>query len=380
MTSDAEASLVRFAAHKLEALGADKLLRRLHPTQRGGDAGATRGGAALISFCDNDYLGLSQHPDVKSAAARAAMDYGAGAGASRLITGDCPLYARLEGDLAQMKGCEAALVFGSGYLANISTIPVLAGAGDAVFLDERAHACMFAGARLSGAAVESFAHNDADDLRRRLAGSNAARKLVLTETVFSMDGDRAPLSAIGEACAEADAWLMTDDAHGFGVVALDNPAPVQMGTLSKAVGAYGGYVCGPRAFIELLINRARGLIYTTGLPPPVLAAAIEALRLMRDEPERAARAMSNAALFSTRIGLGAPQSAVVPLILADAERALQASAALEREGLLVTAIRPPTVAVGTARLRFSFSAAHAPEDVARLADAVTRCVLAETSS
>ncbi len=380
MTSDAEASLARFAAQKLEALGADKLLRQLRPTQRGGDASAARDGAALISFCDNDYLGLSQHPDVKSAAARAALEYGAGAGASRLVTGDCPLYARLERDLAQMKGCEAALVFGSGYLANISTVPVLAGRGDAVFLDERAHACMFAGAQLSGAAVETFAHNDVDDLRRRLASSNGARKLVLTETVFSMDGDCAPLGDIAAACAQANAWLMTDDAHGFGVVELDNQAHVQMGTLSKAAGAYGGYVCGPRALIELLVNRARGLIYTTGLPPPVLAAAIEALRIMRTQPELAARAMSNARLFSARIGASAPESAIVPLIVGSAEAALAASQTLEAEGFLVTAIRPPTVASGTARLRFSFSAAHMPDDVARLGDAVARRVQAEASS
>ncbi|MBB5519640.1 aminotransferase class I/II-fold pyridoxal phosphate-dependent enzyme [Amphiplicatus metriothermophilus] len=369
-------SLVAYAEEKLAALADKRLTRRLVPTRRGEAARAARDGAALISFCDNDYLGLSQDPRVKKAAAEAALEYGAGAGASRLVTGDCPLYGALEERLARMKGTEAALVFGSGYLANVSAIPVLVRPGDRALLDERSHACMFAGARLSGAHVETFRHNDAGDLARRLAAARSPRALVLTETVFSMDGDRAPLDAIAAACEEAGAWLMTDDAHGLGVVPGDNPAPVQMGTLSKAAGAYGGYVCGPRALIELLVNRARGLVFTTGLPPAALGASIAALDIMAREPERGAKARANAALFCRLIDAPAPESAIVPVILGDPEAALAASQRLSEAGFLVAAIRPPSVPEGTARLRVAFSAVHQAADIERLA-AHVRAILRE---
>jgi len=376
MTS-AGADITAFAERKLSELSAKNLLRSVSSTRRLPGGVAERDGVSLVSFSDNDYLGLSQDPRVKQAAADAALTYGAGAGASRLVTGDCPLNAELEEQLARAKGTEAALVFGSGYLANISAIPVLVGAGDLILLDELSHACMFAGARLSGAAVETFRHNDADDANRKLRAARARRMLVLTETVFSMDGDRAPLSALADICEATGAWLMTDDAHGFGVVKMANRAPVQMGTLSKAVGAYGGYVCGPRALIDLLINRSRGLIYTTGLPPAALGAAVEALRIMTAEPERADRALGNAANFCTRIGAPQPQSAIVPLILGEPEAALGASQRLRDAGFLVTAIRPPTVPDGASRLRFAFSADHRPADIERLAALVCAEVPAE---
>lgn len=374
--TNAERAISTFAEDKLANIEARNLLRRLSPTARGADAKASRGGQALISFSDNDYLGLSNDPRVKQAAADAALEYGAGAGASRLVTGDCPLYGELEEMLAQMKGTEAALVFGSGYLANISAIPVLARPGDHILLDELSHACMHAGARLAGATVETFRHNDVGDLRRRLAASNAHRKLVLTETVFSMDGDLAPLDDIASACATHDAWLMTDDAHGFGVVDGKNPAPVQMGTLSKAAGSYGGYICGPRALIDLLANRARGFVFTTGLPPAALGASIEALRIMEAEPERRERVLAYAGSFSCAIGSVRAQSAIVPIILGAEERALAASGQLLERGLLVAAIRPPTVPAGTARLRVSFSSEHRAEDVEFLTVSVTE-ILAE---
>ena len=377
--AEAEAAIIAFAAEKLEAVRTRNLYRRLRPTARGPGMRAEREGRALVSFSDNDYLGLSGDPRVKQAAADAALAYGAGAGASRLVTGDCPLYAELEAGLAAMKGTQAALVFGSGYLANVSAIPVLARPGDHILLDELSHACMHAGARLSGAFVETFRHNDVEDLRARLGASAAARKLVLTETVFSMDGDLAPLSLIAGACAEHDAWLMTDDAHGFGVVNGDNPAPVQMGTLSKAAGGYGGYVCGPRALIDLLVNRARGLIFTTGLPPAALGASIEALRIIKAEPERRETVLAYARLFSRALDLPPAESAIVPVILGSEEKALAASARLADEGFLVAAIRPPTVPPGTARLRVSFSSEHRRKDVEALA-AATSDILSDSFS
>jgi 8-amino-7-oxononanoate synthase len=321
---------------------------------------------------------LSRHPEVIAASVAATETWGTGAGASRLVTGDNPLYAELETRLARIKGLPAARVFGSGYLANIGAIPVLTGPGDIVLIDELAHACMHAGARLSGAAVRTFPHNDVEALDRMLAeGSRSSRVLVLTETVFSMDGDLAPLGEISRVCSDRGAWLMTDDAHGFGVVEQDNPAPVQMGTLSKAVGAYGGYVAGPAAFVDLLTNRARSLVYTTGLPPGVLAAALAALDVMEREPGLGKRALANARLFGSLIGRKGIESAIVPLVVGNAENALRASRKLEADGFLVTAIRPPTVPEGTARLRFTFSAAHEESEIRRLAAAVLALAPAE---
>lgn len=372
MSQSALTSIEAFARAKLAELSAHSLQRTLVATRRSG-VRAERAGRNLISFCDNDYLGLSQHPAVRRAAAQAALNHGVGAGGSRLVAGEHPLYRVLETRLAGRKRMPAARVFGSGYLANLGTIPVLAGSGDLIVMDERAHACMHAGARLSGAEVRRFRHNDARDAARQLSGRAADRRaLLLTETVFSMDGDLAPLRELGELADESGAWLMTDDAHGFGVVERDNPAPLQMGTLSKAVGGYGGYVCGPAALIELLASRARSLVYTTALPPPVLAAALAALDVMDTEPSRGQRAIAHARRFAMSAGLMEPQSPIVPVIIGDAERALRASEALRAHGLLVPAIRPPTVAEGSARLRVSFSAAHRTVDVERLAQALAR--------
>jgi 8-amino-7-oxononanoate synthase len=362
-----------FAAAKLAELEAQGLRRELLPTDRIAGAAVIRDRRRLISFCDNDYLGLSRHPDVVAASTAATEKWGTGAGASRLVTGDNPLNAQLEARLASLKGLPAARVFGSGYLANVGAIPVLAGPGDAVLVDELAHACMHAGAKLSGAEVRAFPHNDVEALGRLLASrTRSGRALVLTETVFSMDGDLAPLEELWRLCRDRGAWLMTDDAHGFGVVTQANPAPIQMGTLSKAAGAYGGYVAGPAAFIDLLASRARSLVYTTGLPPGVLAAALAALDVMGRQPELGRRALANARLFGSLIGRGEVDSAIVPVAAGEAGDALRMSARLEDQGFLVTAIRPPTVPEGTARLRFTFSALHEEEDIRRLAAAVLR--------
>jgi 8-amino-7-oxononanoate synthase len=364
-----------FATEKLDALEARNLQRRLTPTERGAGGAARRDGADLISFCDSDYLGLSQDPRVVEAGIAAAKKYGAGAGASRLVVGDCPLNARIEEKLAAIKGLSAARLFGSGYLANIGVIPVLVGAGDLVVMDELVHACIHAGARLSGAEVKRFRHNDMDDAHRAFdARQDYARALLITETIFSMDGDEAPLASLFSLCDEYNAWMMTDDAHGFGVRKLGNPAPIQMGTLSKAVGVYGGYICGPASFIDLLASRARSLVYTTGLPPAALGAALKALEIIEAEPEHSTRALANAALFCRLTNSPAPQSVIAPAIVGDSARALALSEALLKEGFLVTAIRPPTVPEGTARLRFTFSAAHKEADIRALAEAFLRLV------
>ncbi|MEL7113569.1 MAG: aminotransferase class I/II-fold pyridoxal phosphate-dependent enzyme, partial [Pseudomonadota bacterium] len=339
----------------------------LIPTSRRGAGRTDRGGDELISFCDNDYLGLATDPRVIAAAQAAAIQWGVGAGASRLVTGDHPLNETVEAKLAEMKGTEGARLFGSGYLANIGTIPVLVGRNDRIIMDDTSHACMHAGAQLSGAQIILFKHNNAEHLRAHLQVPHAGRTLVLTETVFSMDGDLAPLEDISALCQQFGAWLMTDDAHGLGIINQNNPADIQMGTLSKAAGSYGGYVCGPKPVMELLTNRARSLIFTTGLPPTVLAATLEALSIIEAEPERGARALELARLFCDLMGLDRPDSTIVPVILGEERAALQASEYLKRDGFLVAAIRPPTVAEGTSRLRITFSATHEETSVRALA-------------
>ena len=290
-------SLDAFARAKLAELDARALRRTLEPTRRLDGLWVERGGRRLISFSCNDYLNLSHHPDVKAAAAEAVLAYGAGAGASRLVTGDHPLVEALEAELARFKGTEAACVFGSGYLTNLGVIPTVVGEGDVVLVDELAHACIWAGAQMSKARVLAFRHNDVDDLERLLRQSRAGARhaLVATEGVFSMDGDLAPLAAIAQIARRHDAWLLNDDAHGLGVLAEGRGSvaatgaqvALQMGTLSKALGSFGGYVCGSQAAIDLIKTRARTVIYATGLPPASAAAALAALRIVSAEPELA---------------------------------------------------------------------------------------------
>ncbi len=370
-------SLNRFAAAKLDALDRAALRRRLSDTAREAAPWVVRGGRRLLSFSCNDYLGLSVHPRVKAAAVAATQRYGVGAGASRLVTGNHPLYDELESRLATIKGTEAACVFGSGYLANIGVVAALAGPDDLVILDELSHACLFAGAQLSRARTLTFRHNDLDHAAAQLAAHRGAalKALVVTETVFSMDGDRAPLAGLADLCERHDAWLLTDDAHGLGTVPHDAAAgrvPLQMGTLSKAVGGYGGYLCASRPVVDFVKTRARSLIYSTGLPPGTVAAAVAALDIIAADPALAAEPLRKARLFTDALGLPPAQSPIVPLVLGEAEAALRASADLMAEGFLVAAIRPPTVPAGTARLRFAFCADHADADVERLAAAVAR--------
>ncbi len=365
-------SLDAFAAAKLAALDAADLRRTLRPTARGEGAAVMREGRRLISFASNDYLGLAAHPAVVEAAARAARRYGAGAGASRLVSGDHPLMGELEARLARWKGAEAALVFSSGYLANLGIIPALVGPGDLVVLDELSHSCMWAGARLSRAQVEPFRHNDPDDARAVLerARGGTGRALLLTERVFSMDGDRAPEAELLALAAAHDAWTLVDDAHGLGVVEPGGRAPLEMGTLSKTLGSQGGYLCASAPVIELMKSRSRAFVYTTALAPPSAAAALAALEVMEAEPDRRARPLALARRFTRRLRLPKAASAVVPVVVGEAWAALALSAALEVRGFLAPAIRPPTVPAGTARLRLAFSALHTEAEVDALAEAV----------
>lgn len=371
-------SLSRFAQEKLEELAQRGLLREIIPTDRHEAMTADRAGRPVVSFCDNDYLGLSQHPDVRQAAADAASDLGAGSGASRLISGSLPLNDAVEAQLAKMKGTEAAVLFGSGYLTNVGVIPVLSGPGDLILMDALCHNCLFAGAQLSQAKVMVFEHNDLSHLRSLLKDfrSDYHHTMIIVDGVYSMDGDLAPLPDISVLALEFDAWLMSDDAHGLGVLgggrgtafAFDDEVqvPLQMGTLSKSVGSYGGYLCADRPIIDLIKNRARSLVYTTGLPPAVLAASLKALQIIEEDEELCARPLALARSFTNALNLPDAQSSIVPVIIGDPETTLQASQKLLEAGLLVSAIRPPTVPEGTSRLRITFSATHRPEDIDHL--------------
>ncbi len=380
-------SLEDFAATKLGELDRASLHRVLAETDRLDGIWVDRNGRRLLSFCCNDYLALSHHPALKAAAIEATQRHGVGSGASRLVTGNHPLFGALERRLARLKGTEAACVFGSGYLANVGIIPALIGRDDLVLIDELAHACLWAGARLSRATVLPFRHSDVAHVEALLAEHRGhhPRALIATDGVFSMDGDLAPLPGLSALAIRHDAWLMTDDAHGIGVVgggrgstfahgvAVD--VPLQMGTLSKAIGGYGGYLCASAAVIDLIHNRARTFVYSTGLPPATAAAAIAALDLIERDPAYAALPLAKARTFTRLLNLPEATSPIVPLVIGEAEAALKASQLLEAEGFLVIAIRPPTVAAGTARLRFTFCAGHPDAEIERLAAIVRQRIV-----
>jgi 8-amino-7-oxononanoate synthase len=371
-------SLDDFARQKLGALEQAHLRRTLVPTGRSGGLWVERNGRRLLSFSCNDYLGLTQDPALKAAAIAAIEQYGVGAGASRLVTGDHPLYAELEQRLARLKGTEAACVFGSGYLANAGIAPVLAGAGDLILLDELSHSSLWTGARLARAQAQPFRHNDIAHAAELLQEhrKNHQTALIITEGVFSMDGDRAPVAELAALARKFEAWLMVDDAHDLDFTgAAPADVPLCIGTLSKAIGAYGGYLCASQPVIDLIRNRARTLIYSTGLPPAVVAAAIAAIDLIEREPGRLAMPVAKAQAFTRTAGLPLAQSSIVPVVIGEAQAAVAASKLLEREGYLAVAIRPPTVPEGTARLRLSFSAAHSDAEIARLAEIVRDRIL-----
>jgi 8-amino-7-oxononanoate synthase len=375
-------SLEAHAAAKLSALDAHHLKRSLIETAREDGIWATRGGKRYLSFSCNDYLNLTRHPKVKAAAIAAIEKYGTGAGASRLVTGNHPLFTLLENRLAKFKGTDAACVFGSGYLANVGIIPALIGAGDLLIIDELSHASLWAGAQLSQGTVLTFRHNDVDHARELLQRHRAlhSNALIVTDGVFSMDGDLAPLGRLSEIARTFDTWLMSDDAHGLGVLGQGRGSvfatrekpqiDLQMGTLSKALGSYGGYLCASQLVIDLIKTRARTLIYSTGLPPANAAAALAALDLIEADPQWAAGALGNARAFTRLADLPLAQSPIVPIILGDSALALEAQQLLEREGFLAVAIRPPTVPAGTARLRLAFTSGHPEAEILRLAGIV----------
>ncbi|MGZ6007691.1 MAG: 8-amino-7-oxononanoate synthase [Rhizomicrobium sp.] len=380
-------SLDEYASAKLSELDAGHLRRTLAETAREDGVWVTRGKRRLLSLSCNDYLNLTHHPAVKKAAIAAIEQHGAGAGASRLVTGNHPLYAELETRLALLKGTEAACVFGSGYLANAGIIPVIVGEGDLLLADALSHSCLWAGAQLSRATVLKFNHNDVGHVAELLASHRGTRgrALIVTDGVFSMDGDLAPLDDLSALARKHDAWLMSDDAHGLGVIAdgrgsvfaggKKTAIDLQMGTLSKALGSYGGYLCASKPVIDLINSRARTLVYSTGLPPASVAAALASLDVIADDPALVARPLEKARQFTRAVNLPLAQSPIVPIVLGDALAALDASQVLEREGFLVTAIRPPTVPAGTARLRLAFTAGHPGEEIARLARIVREQIL-----
>lgn len=354
---------------KIALLAAKQKRRILAESGRNEGVCITRGGRRLVSFACNDYFGLTHHPEVIRAAAEALNTYGAGAGASRLISGNHPLYNALEKNLAKAKNAESAIVFGSGYLANIGVITALMGKNDLILIDKLSHACILDGAQLSGATVLRFAHNNLDHCRILLEANRAEHQncLIITETVFSMDGDRAPVAELKELANAYEAWLMTDDAHGLGVIEQPDRAAIQMGTLSKSLGAYGGYVCGSKTLIDYLQTAARSLIFSTALPPATIASANAALTIVQNDAELRAKPLAIAHYFTQLIGAAPAQSAIVPVMLEENEKALKAQKLLEDRGYYVAAIRPPTVAENTARLRFAFSALHTKEQIEQVA-------------
>lgn len=347
-------SIDTFAGQQIRKLAEKHRIRQLKSHFQADSLYVEEGNTRLVSFASNDYLALSHHPEVISAGKAALAEYGAGATASRLVAGNYPLYARLEAALAEYKGFGAALVIGSGYLTSLGVIPALAGRGDLILADKLAHACMIDGAKLSGAALRRFKHNDLEDLEALLESYRGKYEncLILTEHVFSMDGDLAPLAEMKALAEKYDAWLLSDDAHSL--IPANAKPHIQIGTLSKSLGSYGGYVAASRQVVDYLQSSARSLIFSTGLPPAAVGAALKSLEIAKAEPERARKAIENAAYFT-----GKPHySSVVPHIIGGAERAVKAMEKLKKAGFFVLAIRPPTVPQGTARLRFSFTAAH----------------------
>ena len=370
---------------ELAHIRAAGLWRELRRIEGAVDTWVTVDGVRALLLCSNNYLGLANHPALAEAAARAAHAYGVGAGSSRLISGSLAIHRDLEARLARFEHTEAALLFPTGYHANVGAITTLVRRGDAVFSDRLNHASIIDGCRLSGATVHVYPHADARALDELLARHPARRRLIVTDSVFSMDGDHAPLREITAVAAAHDAMVMVDEAHATGVngpsgaglveaLGLGEAVTIQMGTLGKALGCAGAFVAGSRSLVDLLVNRARSLIYTTALPPPVVAAVAAALDVVAREPERRTRlAIISAQLRGRLRGLGfeipAGEGPIIPVLAGSSERALAWSRALLERGVFVQAIRPPTVPDGTARLRVTVMATHTDDDLAHAVEA-----------
>jgi len=384
------------AAREIASLrdqGLERTLRRIDDAQ---SEHVSIDGHRYLLLCSNNYLGLASHPEVIAAACRATELYGTSAVSSRLISGHMSAHAELEEKLAAWKSCQRALVFSTGYQANIGVITSLVGRDDVVISDELNHASIIDGCRLSRAQVAIYRHNDVDHLDSQLHKHERARRiLVVTESVFSMDGDRAPLADIAETSKRHGAWLMVDEAHAAGVfgprgaglvaeLGLGEAVDVHMGTLGKALASSGAYVAGCSDLIELLINRARSFIFTTGLAPAAAAAAKAAINIVEREPQRSASLLERARGLGQRLrqgGLEVPHldSQILPVIVGEAETTVAVMRRLLDRGIYVAAIRPPTVAPGTSRLRVSLMATHSNEDTDAAARAISECVAAEVS-
>jgi 8-amino-7-oxononanoate synthase len=378
---------------RLAARREQNLMRELRRVDSAPGARIEMGGKSLLNFSSNDYLGLASHPALKAAAARALKDFGAGAGASRLICGSLAPFHELEETLAAFKQTGAALVFSTGYAAAQGTIGALMGRDDVIILDKLVHASIVDAARLSAAKLRIYDHNDLNDLADKLkwaAGEYRARKpkahtLIVTESVFSMDGDRAPLSEIVALKEQYGAWLMVDEAHATGILGrhgrgladelgVSGNIEIQMGTLGKALGASGGYICGSRELIDFLVNHARSFIFSTAPVPAAAAAATAGIRLTQSaegETRREHLFQRVDALTSSFKNETFAASAIVPFIIGDETAAVAAANQLREQNLFIPAIRYPTVARGSARLRITLSAAHSPADVAALIDALS---------
>lgn len=349
----------------------------------------TLGGRQYLNFCSNDYLGLAAHPRVLEAFQAAAAHYGVGSGASHLVCGHSSPHHELEEALAEFTGRSRALLFSSGYMANTGVLTALLQKGDYVFQDRLNHASLLDGGLFSGARFQRFPHNDVAALERKLALADGL-KLAVVDGVFSMDGDTAPLTDLARACNEQDAWLMVDDAHGFGVMGATGAGsveaaglgaetvPVLMATLGKALGTAGAFVAGSELLIESLVQQARNYIYTTALPPAVAAASLVSLKLLHEESWRRQHLAELVERFrrgadELALPLMASHSPIQPLLVGDAIEATSISDRLREKGLLIGAIRPPTVPAGTSRLRITLSAAHSHAQVDQLLDQLASC-------
>lgn len=382
-------ALIGALREELEAIERDGLTRRRRTLHAPCGPLAVVDGRELISFCSNDYLGLANEPALAEAACQGARAWGVGAGASHLVSGHLEPHEALEQRLAAFTGFDRALLMTTGYMANLGIVPTLVGRGDAIFADRLNHASLIDAVQLSRADSQRYPHGDLAALERMLAASDARRKLILTDAVFSMDGDLAPLPGLLELAERFDAWLVVDDAHGFGVLGPQgrgslahfglphDPRLVYMGTLGKAAGGAGAFVAGAETVIEWLLQRARTYIFTTGSSPIVACALLAALDLVEQGEHRRAHlrrltACLQEGLEGSRWPLLASPTAIQPIIIGDNHEAIRVASALYDEGLWVPAIRPPTVPKGTARLRVSLSAAHTEAHIGRLVDALKR--------
>jgi len=381
---------------RLEAIREQGLLRELRRVDSPQGPRIEIDGRMLLNFSSNDYLGLANHPALKEAAIKATEKFGAGAGASRLICGSLTPFHELEETLAAFKGTEAALTFSTGYATAVGTITALLGKDDIIIVDKLVHACIVDAAKLSGAKLRVFAHNDLNDLEDILKWANEVQRpkskaqgrphtLVVTESIFSMDGDAAPLKEIVALKEKYGAWLMVDEAHATGLygtnrrglaeaLSVSDRIEIQMGTLGKAFGASGGYICGSRALVDFLINRARSFIFSTAPVPAAAAAAQSGIQLVQSREGQALSEQLWQRVTEFKPAIRNPQSTIasviIPLIIGDESAAVATATKLREQGFFVPAIRYPTVARGTARLRVTLNAAHTSEDVTALAQAL----------